>query len=427
MTMQRSPAGPESVSQYKSDFETLRAQARPGKKRGRGFSINSMLALMVLFAVAFALMRLFRDHLDVLLAIVIGFLISSLMGMGFVAARRKAALQEAFLSLVAASRRGQLPITGGLIAFARQCGHAGFRRRLVRLAYSMDKGVTLPDAVQDTRGVLPRELAASFRVVESTDGGSDAMLRLSDLRNRRIEAFNPLMGMAVYFLALSFQFLLIATFLVENVWPRFQAIMADFGSSSPPVTDAVLGVLTDTFRFGSVLWITLFLGIPVLVVYLLVLSRSGSGLGIFGWFLPGVTAGERATVLRGLAETIRHQKPLDDTLRIFGDWSLRGNVRRRCRLARQAVVSGVGWVDALAGEGLVRSSEVPLLKAASAAGQPAETLESLADAIQSRQWYRWRIFADMAQPVLTFAFATLVLLLCYAIFEPFVSIIRRLA
>ena len=165
----------------------------------------------------------------------------------------------------------------------------------------------------------------------------------------------------------------------------------------------------------------------MLIVYLIVLSRGGSGLGLFGWFVPGLTTGERATVLRGLAETIRHQKPIDESLRIFGDWSLRGNVRRRCRLARQAVVSGVDWVDALAGEGLVRRCEVPLLKAASAAGQPAESLESLADAIQSRQWYRWRIFADMAQPVLTFAFAMLVLLLCYAIFEPFVSLIRRLA
>lgn len=427
VTMRRSPAGPESVRHYKSDFESLRAQARPGKKRGRGFSINSMLAMMVLFAVAFALIRLFRDHLDVLLAIVIGFLISSLVGMGFVAARRKAALQEAFLSLVAASRRGRLPITAGLIAFARQCGHRGFRRRMVRLAYSLEKGVNLPDAVQDARGVLPRELAASFRVVESTDGGSDAMLRLTDLRNRRIEAFNPLTGMVVYFLALSFQFLLIATYLVEFIWPRFQAIMADFGTSSPPVTGFVLGVLTEYLHFGSLLWITLIIGIPVLIVYLIVLSRGGAGLGVFGWLVPGVTAGERATVLRGVAETIRHQKPLDDTLRIFGDWSLRGNVRRRCRLARQAVVSGVDWVDALAGEGFIRRCEVPLLKAASAAGQPADTLESLADAIQSRQWYRWRIFADMAQPVLTFVFAVLVLLLCYAIFEPFVSLIRRLA
>ncbi len=425
--MRDRPAVPDSARKFKSEFEALRAQARPGKKRGRGISINALLLMMVVFAVAFALIRLFRDHLDVLLAIVIGFSISTLLGLGFVAARRKAALQEAFLSLVAASRRGRLPITGGLMAFARQCGHAGFRRRLVRLAYSLDKGSYLSDAVHDTRGVLPRELSASFRVVESTDGGSDAMVRLSDLRNRRIEAFNPLLGMVIYFLALSFQFLLISTYLVVFVWPRFQAIMADFGTSSPPFTAAVLAVFTDYFRFGGVLWFTLIIGIPVLTIYLIVLSRGGSGLGLFGWFVPGVTTGERAAVLRGLAQTIRHDKPLDETLRLFGDWALRGNVRRRCRLARQAVISGVDWVDALAGEGLVRRCEVPLLKAANSAGLPAATLESLSDAIQSRQWYRWRIFADMAQPVLTSAFAMLVLLLCYSIFEPFVSIIRGLA
>ncbi len=403
--------------------------ARKIRKRGRGLSIRFLLTITIFVAIAFAIVREFRNHLELLVGLTICFSISVAIGMAFVAVRRKAALQEAFLALLAASRRVGLPVAEGAKAFARQCGSRGYRRRLVRFSGEVANGIPVPDAVMSVRGLIPRENGASFRAIEATSGSEKAYARLMEVRNATIEALDPLVNLISYYLVLAMQFVILTAFLIEYVQPKFVAILGDFGMTQQPSTaSAILDFLRDRLILSSFGWrVALMILVPLSFVYLVILSRGGKGLGFLGAFVPFLTTGERAMVLRGLAESFRTNTPVEETMRIFADWSLRGLLRRRCRLARQAMISGVDWVDALAGEGLLLRNEVPLARAAVRSGNVGNTLENLADSIQSRQWYRWRLLADVANPVLTILFSFMVLLVCWTFFVPLVNLIQRLA
>lgn len=397
-------------------------------KRGRGLSIRFLLTVTVFLALLFGVVREFRDHLDFLVGMTFWFIISGSIGMVFVFVRRRAALQEAFLALVAASRRVGLPVQAGAEAFARQCGSRGYRQRLIRFSREIENGMSVPEAATIVRGLIPRESHASFRVIDATSGSDRALERLIEIRNARIEAVTPLINMVLYFLYISIHFVFITSFLIEQILPKFNAIFVDFGSQSVSSMSPFIDFMSNSmFMNGFAFRFALIFILPIVFVYVLVLSRGGKGFGLFGMFVPWITAGERAMILRGMAETIRANSPVDETLKIFSDWSLRGLVRRKCRLARKAVIAGVGWIDALAGEGLLKSQEVPLLQAAGRSGDVGNTLEQLADMIQTRQWYRWRLITDFLNPILTMIFGIMIFCVCWTFFMPLVRLIQGLA
>lgn len=420
-------AKPEVPGLAKPEFSPAE-RPRQRRKRGRGLSIRSLLTITAILSIFFAVVRQFRGHIELLIGSTILFLVTLAIGLAFVAARRKAALQQSFLALIAASRRAGLPVEAGARAFARECGNRKYRNTLIRFSNEVRQGMAMPDAVVSVRGLIPPDQRASFRAIEATSGSERAFARLVEVRNAMIEALNPPLNMIFYFLSLTIQIVSIVSFIIYFIYPKFEAICTDFGIPLLSTSNTLLIMLSDAL-IKNTLGIRLGLALVSIAafIYLVFLSRSGNGLGLFGMFVPFLTTGERAMVLRGLAEAFRSQTPLDETLRVFADWSLRGLARRRCRLARQAMISGVDWVDALAAEGLLRRCEVPLAHASIRAGNTGDTLEALADSIQSRQWYRWRLTANVASPAMTIAASLVVLLVCWTFFSPLLHIIRRLA
>jgi type II secretory pathway component PulF len=169
---------------------------------------------------------------------------------------------------------------------------------------------------------------------------------------------------------------------------------------------------------------------PILIViglYICILFNSGRGLGFFGRFVPWMTTGERASVLRGLADTIRAQRPVNDCLQIFSDWAMRSTVRRRSLRANRAILNGDDWIAALNAEGFLNQSEVGMIQSSVDAGRVSWALDQLADGIESRRNYQFRLMNELMTPALTLLIASLVLITCMAYFGPLVKLIQALA
>ena len=399
-------------------------KARRRIKRGGGLSIQNLIFAVVAAALIFSIIKLFQNHLQALFILSFFFAISLMIGLSFTISRRKSGFQDAFLELVAIAHRTGLPLEIGLRAFSPQCGRS-YGRRLVRLAQTMESGIPLADAVAITPGVMPLDQRVAFRVAEFAGGTTESMDRIVRVRQSRMEALRPLVDISVYFLMVTTQVISIGGFLNYFIAPKMQAIFNDFGISLP----TSFTVFTYVYSSSASVFIVSNIGFfaVVAIMYIPALYHSGRGMGFLGRFVPWITTSERASVLRGLADTIKAEKPIDDCMLIFSDWSMRGQLRRRAFRARRAMLAGVDWLDALRVEGLIKSSEQPLLKASAESNRASWALEQLADAIESRLWYRCRILTEIFSPIFTMLISSLVILVGLAFFSPLIELIRRLA
>lgn len=426
----------QDMPEQPDEVRTIIRRIPKRKQRGGGLSIRQLLFAVLVFGVTFAFVRLFRNHLELLFGLSIAFAISLIFGLSVSLMRRRAGMQEAFLELVAVSRRAGLPLGVGLMSFAPQSGWS-YGRRLVRLAGNLDSGMSLSDGVAVTSGVLPLEQRVHFRVAEFNGSRADSLQRIAEQRFRRIESLKPLIDSIVYYLIVVWQISLITIFLSFFIAPKMGFIMKDFGIAQPPVSDTFIKVTSGTafafvsypllgfFLFASIRTMPLFVGF--LIIYITYLFNSGRGMGFAGRFVPWMTTTERAGILRGMADTIRCENSLDECLQIYADWSMRGLVRRRCIKARRAMLAGTDWIQALVDEGIVKNQEKALINSATEAGRASWGLDQLADAIESRLWYRYQLINQFISPAMTFFVAAIVLFTAYAFFSPLVQIIKILA
>jgi type II secretory pathway component PulF len=416
--------------------ELISAIPRRKVRRGRGLSIRQLLFWVMFFAVAFAILRVFEGHIEVLIGLLIAFLISVGFGLSVSLMQRRAGMQEAFIEMVAISRQTGLPLAVGLSSFAPQCGRS-YSRSLVRLRSQIESGMSLSDGVAVTYGVLPLEQRVHFRVAEFNGSRAESMQRIARNRFLRIESLKPLYDSIIYYLVVVWQVSIIIMFLSYFVSPKMQAIFKDLGVYHPPITEYFLSITYGTaFNFirypilGFLLFASLRMTpviIGFLIIYLSWLFNSGRGMGFFGRFVPWMTTSERAGILRGLADTIRCNNPLDECLRIFSDWSMRKQVRRRCLKARRAMLAGTDWIESLIDEGILKQSEKGLIATSAEAGRASWALDQLAEAIEKRQWYRYRLLTEFLSPVMTLLIAGVVLLTASAFFAPLVKVIQILA
>ncbi|MFM1802537.1 MAG: Type secretion system protein [Planctomycetota bacterium] len=415
------------------DRQRLKTKLR---RRGSGFTLQQLIYMIFIFGLFFGLIRLFRNHLGSLAVFLMAFGVTLFVGLVVTMKRRKAGFQDAFLELVATSYQSGLPLELALRSFAHQAGYF-YGRRLIRLADRIASGMPLSDAVALTPGILPLEMRALFRVAESNGSSPETLQKISRSRWSRIDALSPLVNSIIYFVVVLWKVSLVLLFLGYFIAPKMLAIFNDFSTSLPNFTVSFMSFLSGTSQvylsypiLGFIFLLSYQFSGPILIViglYICILFNSGRGLGFFGRFVPWMTTGERASVLRGLADTIRAQRPVNDCLQIFSDWAMRSTVRRRSLRANRAILNGDDWIAALNAEGFLNQSEVGMIQSSVDAGRVSWALDQLADGIESRRNYQFRLMNELMTPALTLLIASLVLITCMAYFGPLVKLIQALA
>jgi type II secretory pathway component PulF len=335
-----------------------------------------------------------------------------------------ASQQYALLWLLTVSAERFMPLGPAVEAFARECG-GSFGLRAKRLADMLNSGVTLPDALDRCRGLLPRHVAPMVRVGCQSGALAPALRQAATVHHLHDPIWLSLIGKIVYLLWLPAFGLMILTFIMLKIVPSFVKIFADFGSTLPPMTQWLIFLA----RGGGEFWYLcapLYLAGLVLILYGIVRY-----FGWIDWDLPGlarlVRRFDTAAILDALSLVARQQRPLPEGIAALA-WSYpKRGVRRRLWRTVADIEVGRDWCESLYRHGLIRRADLAILQAAQRVGNLPWALQEMADSNRRRLAYRIQAAVQVLVPPVVLVFGLVVMFIVVALFLPLIALIQKLA
>jgi len=389
-------------------------------RRPRAFGVRHLMLAVFWIGIALFLAINFGKLLLLLFltflpaAVVIGVIVALF--------KRRVAEQEGLLRVMSLSIERRLPLSQGIDAFADLCS-SGTRRRNLALAYLLESGVPLPQALASVPGVLPSP-SVVLACVGWNEGAlpealSEAVAAAESGRAYRW-SFLPKIGyLATLFLVMQG----ICGFVFYYIAPKFGAIFMDFQVPLPAITQFAIAASHWTLLPGALLLL-----IPLQVfLWVYIPFRA---FGWIPWDLPfsGWLFHRRdvAAVLRSLSIGVTAGRPLPATLDLLGRFYPRPRIRHRLIAANRRIEGGMPWHEALQRSGLIRRGEAAVLEAAQRAGNLAWALRVMAESNERRLGYRLQLFSQAAFPFLIALMGVIVGTVCLAFFMPLVTLIERL-
>ncbi len=412
-----------------------------------GIVVGVVLAL-ILSAIAIVIIRAMRSleyrsrlfgtmyfigaFVGVVFVVVLGFafmgLVPGILWWGiflfvFIEAYRKyrASRQYALLWLLTVSAEREVPLTSALEAFARE-RRGSFARRARRLATLLESGVSLPDGLDQVRGLLPPHAPPMIRVGCQSGALAPALRRAAAVNDLNGPVWMALTGKVGYLLMLTCFGFSILAFVLMWIVPRFTRIFVDFDTSLPYITEQ----LVSCSQFFVNYW---YLFSPLLMLGMLLLLYPAAR--YFGWNPPGLGWITRrldaADILDGLALVARQQMPMLDGLDSLAKSYPRLNIRMLLRQAAGDVQNGRDWAESLYSRGLIRRADLAVLQAAERVGNLPWALREMAESNRRRFAYRLQSVVQTAFPLVIIFFGAIVGFIVVALFIPLISLIHALS
>lgn len=299
-----------------------------------------------------------------------------------------------------------------------------FDRRLERVAMRLESGYSLHDALCTVPGVASRETLLAAAVGEKT-GQLDRCLRAVPRLRLAIIWFEAFPRIIYPFLVLSL-ILVVVTWHLIVIAPRFERIFADFGPSRmPALTKNLYATMRELgFEFGLLVGLG-FLGV-ILIATLIACSAT------FRWHMPGVGWLSRMHLqsrgLKMLGILLDTGMPLPEALGILADSGYFGGpARQRWQLVREAVEAGEPFATPMQRQRLLPRSMMPLVEAAGRANNLPWALAELGEHLGKRAHRILERISLTVFPILIVITGVIVGAVALAFFLPMVNLISEMA
>ncbi len=298
------------------------------------------------------------------------------------------------------------------------------KHRLYRLADLLNSGTTLPDAVEQVRGVLAEDdilairfgsqsgmLAASIR--DMLDQPDPALL----IRSLRWRKFLVYLGMLVVVATI------IVTFLQFKIIPEFEKIFEEF---EVPISES----FKWSIYFANVFAVYWYL-FPLAVITLWWLAfSSGAGrrirLGILGRLFRPLRELHMAEVLQALSVATQAGRPIPGALSTLARYHFDPTLRHQLLFIRNEVEQGADVWHSMAALGLLSPPEVRVLETAERVGNRPWVLKQLALVKRRRMMRRLAQWSELALPIVVILVGAFVLFQAFSIFSSLVQILYSL-
>ncbi len=344
--------------------------------------------------------------------------------------RPEAARQATLLSTIAVGVEKQFPLVPFLEALADESrGRWGWKVR--SLADIISNGMSIPDALEATPGVLSIEAIGMIRIGAESGNIAGALREAAILARRRSEnSIMRIQGLLLYMCLLCGVLALITTFIMIWIIPKFKTIFDGFEARLPPLTEAVIAA-SD---FGAEYWYLMML-FPLTLLFLwmtIPFSREVPGWRLMGnapmRFAGGFWPRFRTPhILRCLSIAVDGGRPLSGALETLAtrhpDRLLWLSV---AELATRVARGDDCW-QSLRTARMLRPGEAALLDAAQRTGNLAWALRGMADGIDRRADFRYQFAIEFMQPVLIVVLGAIIGTFCIGMFLPVVTIVRQLS
>ena len=342
--------------------------------------------------------------------------------------RARASRQAALLSVLAIATEKKLPVVPMLDAFADD-SQFGWRHSVRDLSDMLQSGESLPDALEAVPGLLPPEAVLAARVgAESGTVGPALRLAAEKLAPRRESVMSSPGNVVLYLVFLTFVMVLIVSFIMVYIIPKFAKIFADFGTELPALTLTIIEATDFAVTYGLLL-------IPAVfgVMWIAVVCGVAAGRGtipITGPFkillriVPRIATGD---ILRNLSVVVAAGRPLAGALTTMAGFHPTPSIRRRIAAVADDVDRGHDCWFSLNEAGLIKRREAVLLASAERVGNLDWVLRQLAGSVDSRIEFRFNMLIEFVRPALLLFYGMIVGTVVIGLFMPLIKLLNDLS
>ncbi|MEN6448914.1 MAG: type II secretion system F family protein [Thermoguttaceae bacterium] len=356
------------------------------------------------------------------LLVVWGVFIAGVLVQGFLAQR--AAKRSGLLWLLCVAAERAMPLVPAIEAFARDEG-GRLGRRARRLADLLRAGMSLPDALARTPGLLPRQSLTMIWIgAQSGDLGAALRQAVTAAEHRR-SLWAGQRGKVGYLLIVPLFGLPIMWLIVSVIAPNLTKIAAEYSKPMPSPTREFLGIakwLTDYWPALLVFVAVVLIGFWKLMGHLR--RGVGSNRSRFDWLRHGL---DSAQILECLALMARQQRPLLEGIAGLASVYPKSRIRRQLADAVEDAQAGMDWAESLCRRGLIRQADLAILQSAQRAGNLPWALQEMAASNRRRFSYRLQAITQAAFPMIVILLGAIVAFVAVSLFLPIVTAISQLA
>jgi type II secretory pathway component PulF len=331
--------------------------------------------------------------------------------------------QQALLRMLTLAVEQHLPLVPWLTALARD-ERGAQRRRLRRLVRLLESGAELPDAVEQVPDALSAEGVLAVRFGTQSGTLAQTLRSLSDVAAETPRDARVQLRRTAYYLATVAAICgLIVTFLLIKIFPTWNAIFNDMGTS-PPWIFQQLGYLGGFWaRHGlAILLVALLLGWTLASGWWGRSLRSG---WLARWLRP-LSALRSADVLRNLGVVTAAGRPVPAALSTLARYHYDPTIRQGLLFVRNEVEQGADPWESMQQVRLITAAEADVLQAAGRVGNRPWALKQVAKKKRGHVLNRLAVAAEAVRPVLLIVWGLGVLFVALAVFLPLVSLIQNL-
>ena len=338
--------------------------------------------------------------------------------------RHRRARQFMLLSTLAVAAQRLMPLAPAVEAFAdERWGVMGYRAR--RLAALLRSGISLPDALVKTPGLVSWQAHATIRVGQESGALAEALNDVVQSHELHAPLWSQILGRVIYLLGLMLFASFVALFMLLKIAPEFQKIFEEFECELPLMTRFTLNAAYYAGQFGFIL-IPLFLLVVLWFFALCFQYMTG-----IRWNLPLVNRMARrldtAVILEALALAARRNLGFQAEIVTLARWYPVRAIRRCLSGVLDDMRSGMDWSRSLAMRGLIRPAELAVFEAAGRAGNLAWALREMAESNRRRLNYRLHNAVQTLFPVAILVLGAMVMVFVVSYFLPLVKLIEYLS
>jgi type II secretory pathway component PulF len=304
---------------------------------------------------------------------------------------------------IAGMARAGLPLDQGLSALASDMSRGRLRTVTAAIADDVRAGLTLPEAIDRHRGVLPPYYAGLVLAGIRTGRVAEVLGTMSQYA-RTVAATRAMIVEALFYpavvLVFGFSLFALTSFLIL---PQFKVMFGEFGLKLPLLTRAVLFVGEHPTAFVAAPVVALFVALAVRQA----MRASANGRRAWARFVYSVPV--FGTLLRSarlaafadlLAVLVEFEVPLPEAFRLAGAASADPIMAGRSAEIHDRLESGVNLGDALRGGGLVPTWVAWMADAGARRGGLAGTLRQVAGVYQRQVEARAAVLRNVLPPLL---------------------------
>lgn len=305
-----------------------------------------------------------------------------------------------------------------------------YRRQLDQLVALLQSGLSMEEALRHKRcrSLIRYDVLCALRLGSGEKKTFDALRETVEEQQFRTRVQTATLARLGYLFALVFAFLLITTFQLVLIMPKFAEIFKDFGIALPTITLFVMNTSHYAVMFFPLIALFFLVALPWLFFFgiLYLFLQSGVMTVRPVGFRTLCRSFDAARFLRILSIGIARGKPLEQSVLTYIEACPSTYLKNRAQTFLNRIVAGYEIAPILRGLGYLNANEEAFVASANKTGNLAFALEQLAATKEERQIAATDSYSKLLFIPAILLFGAIVGTFMIAMFLPLTHLIKAL-